>query len=219
MGSNVGAGQCRSCHNTGRAIKRDDFGDIIKCTACPPPCEHTSWHGFRNVDRSICMNCGALKFQQGECTSKIGHVYSKKKAHVWACKRCTKEIFMPVCPKCQKAILPKYAEKGIKACVTDCTKQEKKPEPKKDDSPLLWNPDPPEDILTPDQSKTQVQAYKLTGNSGENVEVLYTGNFHKGFDERCQNYATAAECWVRYNFGIEVKYFSPKGESDETSPA
>lgn len=223
MSSYVGAGQCRTCHShTSRAVERDATGDIIKCTACQNPCEHKSWEGFRKVERDMCRMCGSLKFSNTECTSKIGHVWHKKIVNVWVCKGCTHTIFMPICPRCSKPILPEFAMKGIKACVTNCT-EEKKPEPKPTPEPeddgrkLLWDAEPEEDILTDKEKKTQVQAYKLTGNSGENVELLYAGAFHKGFMERCQKYANAAECMVRMNMDIQVKFFRPEKEDQDAT--
>ena len=211
MSSRVGAGQCRNCHRTeGSTVKRNDLGDIIQCSVCPPPCEHTSWQGFRGVERDRCRTCNTFSLEGKDCTSKIGHILHKSKVNVWMCKFCPEEILMPICKKCKKPILPKYAKQGIKECVTNCTAEAPKPKAEKNDSKHLFEPDPEVDLLTSEQKKTQVQAYKLTGKSGENMEVLYTGKFHEGFDERCQDYATAAKCWVRYNFGIEVKFFDPE---------
>ena len=222
MSSRVGKGQCNKCHrNTGRAVKRNDLGDIIQCTACPPPCDHTGgWEGYRGVDRDMCRTCRTFKFEGKDCTSKIGHIWHKQKVNVWMCKFCPEEILMPICPKCKNPILRKYAEQGIKQCVPDCTVESTEPAKPKDDSKHLFGLDSVEDILTPEQKDTEVQAYKLTGLSGENVSLLYAGELHKGFDERCQNYADAAKCCVRYDRGIEVKYFNPiEGDTNGQTPA
>ena len=212
MGSRVGAGQCMNCYkNTGRAIKRDDRGDIVECTACPPPCEHKSWDGYRGIERDHCYKCNTFAFEKKDCVDFLGHVWNKQKTNIWLCQGCSETVPMLLCPSCERAITPKESKSGITQCKECKPKPKPKPEPEKNDE-FTIEVEPPEDILTPEEAKTEVQAYRLEGKNGEEVKLVYAGRYQKNFDQRCQTHADKSGYMVRMDRGIEVKFYRPGRE-------